>query len=126
VDTRNVLSGAFAATSTRGFIGWGASFAAQGGAANDCGLPKSTDNAAIAVNFAIVGPATDGYITAYPANAATRPLAATLNFYAGDVKANNTVLKLSQTGTATHFNIYSTSASHLIADVVGYYAKPKP
>jgi hypothetical protein len=130
VDTRNVVSGAFTALSTRNFIGWGTSFAAQGGAANDCGLPRGVDgpnNAALAVNFAIVGPAADGYITAFPANATTMPLAATLNYYAGDVKANNTVLKLSQTtGTGPHFKIYSTSTSHLIADVVGYYAKPKP
>ncbi len=129
VDTRNVPSVAFTALSTRDFIGWGPSFAAQGGAANDCGLPRGVDgpnNAALALNFAIVGPAADGYITAFPANAATMPLAATLNYYAGDVKANNTVLKLNQTGTGPHFKIYSTSASHLIADVVGYYARPKP
>ena len=128
VDTRNVPSGAFTATSTRDFMGWGTSFVAQGGAPNPCGLPLSTDNAALAVNFAIVGPATDGYITAFPGNLANAamPLAATLNYYAGDVKANNTVLKLNQTGTGPHFKIYSTSASHLIADVVGYYAKPKP
>ena len=125
IDTRIASLGAFAAGSQQSFIGWGSSFAAQGGAANSCGLPLNTDNAAIAVNFAVVGPATDGYITAYPTNA-SRPLAATLNFYAGDVKANNTILKLSQAGTGPHFNIYSTSASHLIADVVGYYAKPKP
>ena len=129
VDTRNANSGgAFVATSTRDFMGWGSSFAAQGGAPNPCGLPLSTDNAALAVNFAIVGPAADGYITAFPGNLANAamPLAATLNYYAGDVKANNTVLKLNQTGTGPHFKIYSTSASHLIADVVGYYAKPKP
>ena len=128
VDTRKVVSGAFTATSTRDFIGWGTSFVAQGGAPNPCGLPLSTDNAALAVNFAIVGPAADGYITAFPGNLANAamPLAATLNYYAGDVKANNTVLKLNQTGTGPHFKIYSTSASHLIADVVGYYAKPKP
>jgi hypothetical protein len=128
VDTRNVPLGAFKAISTRDFIGWGNSFTAQGGAANNCGLPLNTDNAAIAVNFAIVGPAADGYITAFPGNLANAamPLAATLNYYAGDVKANNTVLKLNQTGTGPHFKVYSTSASHLIADVVGYYAKPKP
>lgn len=129
VDTRNANSGgAFVAKSTRDFMGWDSSFAAQGGAPNPCGLPLSTDNAALAVNFAIVGPATDGYITAFPGNLANAamPLAATLNYYAGDVKANNTVLKLNQTGTGPHFKIYSTSASHLIADVVGYYAKPKP
>lgn len=128
VDTRIPTSaGAFIAKEERSFIGWGASFTAQGGAANSCGLPLSTDNAALAVNFAIVSPTTAGYITAFPANAANKPLAATLNYSAGDVKANNTVLKLSQTaGTGPHFKIYSTSASHLIADVVGYYAKPRP
>jgi hypothetical protein len=125
VDTRSASSGAFAAGSTRDFIGWGASFAAQGGAANSCGLPLGTDNAAIAVNFAVVLPTAVGYVTAFPANAATMPFAATLNYFAGDVKANNTVLKLSQTGTGPHFKIYSTTATHLIADVVGYYAKPK-
>ena len=131
VDTRNPSSSAFTALSTRDFIGWGNSFAAQGGADSDCGLPKGVNgpnNAALALNFAIVGPAADGYITAFPGNLidTARPLAATLNYYAGDVKANNTVLKLNQTGTGPHFKIYSTSASHLIADVVGYYAKPKP
>ena len=129
VDTRNENSGgAFVAKSTRDFMGWSTSFVAQGGAPNSCGLPLSTDNAALAVNFAIVGPAADGYITAFPGNLANAamPLAATLNYYAGDVKANNTVLKLNQTGTGPHFKVYSTSASHLIADVVGYYAKPKP
>jgi hypothetical protein len=127
VDTRIASAGAFVANEERSFIGWGANFAAQGGAANPCGLPLSTDNAALAVNFAIVSPIAAGYITAFPANAATKPLAATLNYSAGDIKANNTVLKLSQTtGTGPHFKIFSTSASHLIADVVGYYAKPKP
>jgi hypothetical protein len=125
VDTRSASAGAFIANEDRSFIGWGASFATQGGASNSCGLPLNTDNAALAVNFAIVSPTGGGWITAYPANAA-KPLAATLNFYAGDVKANNTVLKLDQTGTGPHFRVYSTSASHLIADVVGYYAKPKP
>jgi hypothetical protein len=127
MDTRIASAGAFVANEERSFIGWGANFAAQGGAANPCGLPLSTDNAALAVNFAIVSPIAAGYITAFPANAATKPLAATLNYSAGDIKANNTVLKLSQTtGTGPHFKIFSTSASHLIADVVGYYAKPKP
>ena len=124
IDTRSASLGAFAAGTTRGFIGWGTSFAAQGGAANSCGLPLNTDNAAIAVNFAAVSPQTVGYITAYPANAA-QPFTATLNFFAGDVKANNTILKLSQANTGPHFKIYSTTTTHLIADVVGYYAKPK-
>jgi hypothetical protein len=125
MDTRS--GAALAANGQRGFYGWTASnFTSQGGANNTCGLPASTDNAAIAVNFTIVSPTTGGYITAYPFDVATIPLAATLNFNAGDVKGSNAILKLNQTGTGFHFNIYSTSTAHLVADVVGYYAKPKP
>jgi hypothetical protein len=78
------------------------------------------------VNFTVVSPTAAGYITAYPGNSATVPVAATLNFNAGDVKGNNTVLKLNQTGTGADFGIYSTSATHIVADVVGYFAKVKP
>lgn len=125
MDTRSAALGALTAGASRSFAGWTATnFTSQGGATTTCGLPANTDNAAIAVNFTIVSPATGGYITAYPANA-SQPLAATLNFNAGDVKGSNAILKLSQTGTVSHFNIYSTSAAHLVADVVGYYARPK-
>lgn len=128
MDTRNagVNSGILNAGLQRGFYGWQANFASQGGSATACNLPLSTDNAAIAVNFTIVNPATGGYITAFPADVATIPLAATLNFDAGDVKGSNAILKLNQNGTGFHFGVYSTSTAHLVADVVGYYAKPKP
>jgi hypothetical protein len=128
LDTRNagVNSGILNAGSQRSFYGWTASYAPQGGANNTCGLPLSTDNAALAVNFTIVSPVTGGYITAYPADVATIPLAATLNFSAGDVKGSNAILKLNQSGSGFHFGVYSTSTAHLVADVVGYYAKPKP
>jgi hypothetical protein len=128
VDTRNsgADSGILNAGSQRGFYGWRASYASQGGSSSACNLPLSTDNAAIAVNFTIVSPTTGGYITAYPADVTTIPLAATLNFNAGDVKGSNAILKLNQTGSGFHFGVYSTSTAHLVADVVGYYAKPKP
>jgi len=125
MDTRN--GAALAANGQRGFYGWTSSnFLSQGGSNSTCGLPATTDNAAIAVNFTIVNPLTGGYITAYPADAATVPLAATLNFNAGDVKGSNAILKLNQSGSGFHFDVYTTSTAHLVADVVGYYAKPKP
>jgi hypothetical protein len=128
IDTRNAgaNSGILTAGSQRGFYGWQASYAPQGGSTTACNLPLSTDNAAIAVNFTIVSPTTGGYITAYPADSTTVPLAATLNFNAGDIKGSNAILKLNQTGAGFHFGVYSTSTAHLVADVVGYYAKPKP
>ena len=125
IDTRNAgtTSGILPAGSTRGFIGWGASYVNQGGAASNCNIPTSINTAAIVVNFTVVGPSTAGLITAYPSNVA-QPLAASLNFIAGDVKGNNAILKLNQTGAATHLNIHTTSTTHLVADVMGYYAKP--
>lgn len=126
IDTRSATAGMMTAGTTRGFFGWNGTYAAQGGSASNCGLPFSYNNAALVVNFTVVSPTTGGYISAYPGDAATVPLAATLNFNAGDVKGNNAILKLNQTGTGADFGIYTTSATHIVADVVGYYAKVKP
>jgi hypothetical protein len=125
MDTRNAGadSGMLAAGSTRSFLGWNGSYTVQGGDNTDCNLPFSIDNAALVVNFTVVNPSSGGYITAYPAGAA-QPLAATLNFGAGEVKGNNAFLKLNQTSGQADFNVFSTAATHLVADVVGYYAKP--
>ena len=125
IDTRNAgtTSGILPAGSTRGFNGWGANFTSQGGAASSCNIPANTDTAAIVVNLTVVSPSTGGYITAFPSNV-TRPLAASLTFNMSDVKGNNAILKLSQTGSGSHLNIYTTSMTHLVADVVGYYARP--
>jgi Protein of unknown function (DUF1566) len=126
LDTRSSTAGMMTAGTTRGFSGWNGNYTAQGGSASNCGLPFSYNNAALVVNFTVVSPTTAGYITAYPGNSATVPVAATLNFNAGDVKGNNTVLKLNQTGTGVDFGIYTTSTTHIVADVVGYFAKVKP
>ena len=126
MDTRNAgsLSGALAAGSTRSFLGSVlSSFAIQGGSATNCNVLEGTNTAAIVVNFTVVNPNTDGFMTAFPADA-TKPKAATLNFKTGDVKGNNATLKLNQTAGQFHFKIFSTSQTHVVADVVGYYAKP--
>ena len=126
MDTREAgsLSGILQAQSTRSFLGSvTSSFAIQGGSATNCNVLEGVNTAAIVVNFTVVSPSTAGYITAFPANAAV-PLAATMNFIAGDVKGNNATLKLNQTAGQFHFKIFSTSQTHLVADVVGYYARP--
>lgn len=127
LDTRNPgsLSGILTAGSTRSFLGSVlSSFAIQGGSATNCNVLEGTDTAAIQVNFTVVNPSTGGYITAFPADTAA-PLAATLNFNPGDVKGNNASLKLNQTSGQFHFKVLATSQTHLVADVVGYYARPK-
>lgn len=110
---------------TRSYWGWTNSYAPLGGANNNCGVLVSSDVAAIAVNFTVVTPTTAGYITAFP-YLASQPLAATVNFNTGDVKGNFSIVKLNQTGAAYDFSIYSSSLTHVVGDIVGYYARPRP
>ena len=111
------------ANASRSYWGWAAEFSSQGGAANDCGILLSSDVAALAVNFTVISPAAPGYITAYPFGV-DKPLAATVNFNAGEVKGNFSIMKISQSGAAFDFAVYTTTSTHLVMDVVGYYSKP--
>jgi hypothetical protein len=128
LDTRNAgsKSGILVAGTIRGFWGKNTTFASQGGSATSCNTLNTTNEAAILVNFTVVTPDTGGYITAFPADVldANKPLAATVNFTAGSVVGNNATLKLNQTGVGDDFKIYTTSNVHVVADIVGYYAKP--
>jgi hypothetical protein len=130
LDTRGMgaRTGLMAAASTRLFYGISSTnnFPGQGGSSPNCNVLFSVDVAALVLNFTVVTPSTGGYITAYPSDAATRPLAATVNFAAGAVVGNNATLKIEQTTGNGGFNIYTTSDTHVVADVVGYYAKPRP
>jgi hypothetical protein len=124
-DTRTTSGGTgpIPGGSAKDFAVWGtASFAAQGGAATNCGITAGADTASIAVNMTVVLPAAGGYITAYPTGV-LRPLAAALNFNAGDVRGNMVIVKVAQTG-ATNLSVYSTSTTELVGDVVGYYSQP--
>jgi hypothetical protein len=124
-DTRTSFGGTgpIAAGGTKDFAVWGvSSFSAQGGAASNCGIVAGAYTASVAVNMTVVLPVTAGFITAYPTGVA-RPLAAALNFSAGDVRGNMVIVKIAQTG-ATNLSVYSTSTTELVGDVVGYYSKP--
>ena len=125
-DTRTSQGGTgpIPAAGTKGFAVWGqTSFAAQGGSASNCGLIASSNTAAVAVNLTVVLPAAGGFITAYPSGVAV-PNAATVNFNAGDVKGNFTIVKVQQAGAAPSLNVYSTSLTDVVGDVVGFYSKP--
>jgi hypothetical protein len=121
VDTRFAAAGKIATGETRIFKSWAASFATQGGNGNDCGIPQSTNVAALALNLLVIIPSGEGFLKAYPGGAAV-PNASTLNYKPNDVLANSAILKVSQTNG--DWNLYSVSATDFAADVVGYYAKP--
>lgn len=127
MDTRNpgAKSGILVAGTTRGFWSFagGSDFTTQGGTASNCGVLSGANLAAIVVNFTVVTPDIDGYITAFPAGA-TRPTAATVNFKAGSVVGNNASLKVAQVGGGDGFSIYTTSNVHVVADIVGFYSMP--
>lgn len=118
-------TGPIAAAGTKNFTIWGtSSYAAQGGAATDCGITASSNTAAVALNVTVVTPAAGGYVTAFPFGV-PKPEAATVNFQTGDIaRGNFTVAKVSTT-TSYDLSIYSTSLVDVVGDVVGYYSKPK-
>lgn len=120
IDTRNA-GGAISSATTRVFKGWAASYASQGGRATDCGLPQTTNIAALSVNLVVISPVGDGWIAAWPV-ATPMPLVSNLNYKANDVLANSAVLKINQ--TTADFNLYTTTTTHFVADVTGYYSKP--
>lgn len=125
-DTRTSQGGTgpIPAAGTKGFAVWGqTSFAAQGGSTSNCGLVANSNTAAVAVNLTVVLPAAGGFITAYPSGV-TVPNAATVNFNAGDVKGNFTIVKVQQAGAAPNLNVYSTSLTDVVGDVVGFYSRP--
>ncbi len=121
VDTRGA-GGVIPAASSRVFKGWNVNYTAQGGSNSNCGLPQTTNIAALAVNLLVIVPAAEGWIAAWPVGT-SMPLVSNLNYKASDVLANSAILKINQTGTAD-FNVYTVAATHLAVDVTGYYSKP--
>ena len=89
---------------------------ALGGA---CGIPLGA--ASVSVNVTAAQEASPGYLTIYPADG-TQPLTSTLNFNAGQNRANNAILRLSSDGTG-RVNVYNDSGGtvHVVIDVNGYF-----
>ena len=124
LDTR-VAGGAIPANGTRDVdVTAVSNYSFQGGDASNCGGAGAAGSfAAVAVNFTVVTPSIAGYITAYPYGA-TRPLAATVNYSAGDIRGNFAIVQLDQGSAAPEMTIYSYAQTHVVADIVGYYINP--
>ncbi len=124
IDTR-VAGGVIAANSVRSFdVTTVADYSGQGGSASNCnGAGAAGSFAAAAINFTVVTPSAGGYMTAYPF-LGTQPLAATVNYVAGDIRGNFAVVKLDQGPSAAELSVYTFAQTHLVADLVGYYRNP--
>ena len=76
--------------------------------------------AAVLLNVTVVDPAAAGFVTVWPTGA-ERPLASNVNYVAGQIVPN---LVLAKIGAGGKVSLFTQSAAHLVADVVGYIAAP--
>jgi hypothetical protein len=86
-----------------------------------CGVPATARS--LSVNVTVTGPTGQGYVTVFPGNF-TVPATSTLNFSAGQTRANNAVTALSTDGLGRVRALASVTGSgtvHLIIDVNGYF-----
>ncbi len=124
-DTR-LAGGSIPANTVRAFdVTAVGDFAFQGGASGNCGVGLVGSFAAAVINFTVVNPSAAGFITAYPVDT-TQPNAATLNYAAGSVVGNSAIVKLDQGAAANELNVYTFANTHLVGDIVGYFAAPGP
>jgi pectate lyase len=85
--------------------------------AGQCGIAPSAT--AVAVNVTVTQPTVTGHLRLYPAG--TSPLVSSLNYRAGQTRANNAVVGLSASGQLTIRNGQHSGTAHVILDVSGYF-----
>ncbi len=86
-----------------------------------CGIPAGAR--ALALNVTVVGPSGTGYVALYPGNY-PQPATSTINFAAGAVRANHSVLPIATDGTGTLAAVAmipGNGVTHLVVDASGYF-----
>jgi len=84
-----------------------------------CGIPP--DARALSVNVAAVTPTTGpGFFTLYPGGT-PRPLFSTINYSAGQIRANNAIVTLGAAGDVAVYCGQGSGTAHLVIDVNGYF-----
>ncbi len=106
VDTRGANGPALSGGTDRAFA-----------IAGSCGVPSGA--AAVSLNVTVTLPNAAGDLRLFPA---TLPLVSTINFRAGQTRANNAVAALSPSGEIhVRCDMASGKTVHLIVDVSGYF-----
>jgi hypothetical protein len=86
---------------------------------NVCGVPTTAGS--VSLNLTVTQPASPGYLTLFPGSA-TPPLASSINFRAGQTRANNAITPLASDGSGTIGILNGSSGNaHVIVDVNGYF-----
>ncbi len=114
LETRSGLTGCF---NTGAQLGANATRTQQAKGACD-GVTIPTAAQSIVGNATVINPASDGYITLWPANAA-QPLVSSGNFTTDAILNSPFTVGLSTTG---EFKIFTTATTNLTVDVLGYYS----
>jgi hypothetical protein len=125
IDTR-VVGGPIPAGGTRNFLAAGGPFNGQGGSPTSCGIPFGPATAVV-INFVAVSPAGIGDFRVFPFPQAA-PLASAINFVPGANVANGfpqPICNPALVGCGADITVLAdSSASQLVADVLGYFAAP--
>ena len=72
------------------------------------------------VNVTVVNSTAPGHLTLYPTGG-TLPLASTINFRSGIVRANNAIVTLGTAGQIQVFNGMATGSTDFVLDVTGWF-----
>jgi len=84
------------------------------------GVPASGVSAVV-VNLTVTRPTASGHLTVYPGGQSL-PSSSSLNFLAGETRANRAIVSVGPDGTITIYNRAGTS--HVVVDVNGWYTGP--
>jgi hypothetical protein len=77
---------------------------------------------AISANLTAVAAGADGSLSAFPGDAAAAPVVSSLDFSAGQTRANNAIVRLASDGSGTvKVKNGSRAAVHFVLDVTGYF-----
>ena len=83
-----------------------------------CGIPSTAT--AVTINLAVVLPSNDGDLRVYPAGA-TAPLASSINFRSGIVRANNAIVPLGAGGQISVQCDMPSGSTDFFFDIYGYF-----
>jgi len=83
-----------------------------------CGIPATAK--ALSFNVTAIAATAVGHIRVYPAGT-PRPTASSLNFAAGQTRANNGIVSLGVAGDLAFFSGQASGSVHVVLDVSGYF-----
>jgi plastocyanin len=106
IDTRAADAPALAAGGTRTFL-----------VAGTCGMPATAR--AVSINVTVTQPTAAGDLRLFPGGAPL-PLVSTINYRAGQTRANNAIASLGATGNLSVKCDQGSGTVHLVIDVNGY------